>query len=305
MFRPITFPYLFVVLHAIRHGLRFLRVVLVITGLLLAAGLFYKALRHRQIYSEDCQGHLSFSLRRFGRLQDRDLKESSGLAFFPPRSFLTHNDDTDPALYRVSPEGKTLQKWWVGRPNKDWEEICRGDSGLYYLGDIGNNSQSGRILKIHILEPARNRCRGTIWFTYPDYRRCSLLRPGSWDFDCEAMVWQNDSLYLFTKNSDERSTHVYALAARPGRQYPVFKQRLSILGVVTGAGLRPDGRELALLTYGKLYFFDTRRGLHAIPPARSCLAMWSLRQTESVSYWGRDSLLVGNEQRDLFLVTRK
>lgn len=285
--------------------MRSLRIFLVITGLFLAAGLFYKALRHRQIFSEDCQGHFSFSIRLSGRLEDPDLKESSGLAFFPPRSFLTHNDDTDSALYRVSAEGKTLEKWWVGRPNKDWEEICPGDSGLYYLGEIGNNSQSGRTLAIHILEPARNRCRGSILFTYPDYRRCHPLLPGTWDFDCEAMVFHHDSLYLFTKNSDERSTNVYALAARPGRQYPVFRQRLSILGVVTGAGLRPDGRELALLTYGKLYFFDTGHGLHAIPPARTCLAMWNLRQSESVSYWGRDSLLVGNEQRDLFLVTRK
>jgi hypothetical protein len=151
----------------------------------------------------------------------------------------------------------------------------------------------------------KNKTEGMIRFRYADQQAFPPVKPGSMNFDCEAMVYQKDSLYLFTKNKKERSTNVYAIPAKPGDFTVVKKQEIPLLGMVTAASLRPDGKELALLTYGKLYFFTLNNGLQSIPNPDFCFAWSKFRQSESLSYWGRDSLLAGNEQRDLYLITRK
>ena len=285
--------------------LKLLRITAVFVFVAGAAIFLYLALHHRQIYSENCSGGDHFQITRQGKIRFKALNESSGLSHWKEDWFFTHNDDTDSCLYLINAKGKLIRKWFVPYRNRDWEDVCRDDLGKIYIGDFGNNFNTSKHLRIYIVDPEKNKTEGIIRFRYLDQKGFPPVKPGSMNFDCEAMVYQKDSLYLFTKNKGERSTNVYAIPAKPGNYTAVKKQEIPLLGMVTAASLRPDGKELALLTYGKLYFFTLNTGLQSIPNPDFCFAWSKFRQSESLSYWGRDSLLAGNEQRDLYLITRK
>jgi len=260
---------------------------------------------HRQIYSEDCTGADSFRIEKYGKIEAPQIEESSGLSFLDHDKFYTHNDDTDSSLYLISAKGKMLKKWTLPYKNRDWEELCSDENGVIFIGDFGNNFNNSKALKIYIFDPKSNKVMGIIRFRYEEQTEYPPYNPGKMNFDCEAMVYQKDSLYLFTKNKNERGTYLYALPAKSGNFVVRRKQTINLLGMVTAASLRPDGKELALMTYGKIYFFSLTNGMNKISDSENCLAWWQFRQSESISYWGYDRLLAGNEQRELFLITRK
>lgn len=293
--------------HFLQKDLR-LKLLRIAAAFVLVAGastILYLAWHHRQIYSENCSGGDHFNIAGIGKIRFKALKESSGLSHWKEDLFFTHNDDTDSCLYLINAKGKLIRKWFVPFKNRDWEDVCQDDKGRVFIGDFGNNFNASKNLRIYIFDPMKNKTEGMIRFRYAEQEAFPPVQPGSMNFDCEAMVYQKDSLYLFTKNKKERSTNVYAIPAKPGDFTVVKKQEIPLLGMVTAASLRPDGKELALLTYGKLYFFSLNNGLQSIPNPDFCFAWSKFRQSESLSYWGRDSLLAGNEQRDLYLITRK
>lgn len=259
---------------------------------------------HRQIFSEDCTGNEHFTGHEHGFIVDERINESSGLIHWRDSLFWTHNDDTDSTLYLVSDKGNLKDTWTLPINNRDWEEITSDKSGHLYIGNFGNNMNYQILATIYKLDPEHRKILGQISFLYEDHLKFQILNPMEMNFDCEAMVHWNDSLYLFTKNKNERSTNVYVLPDRPGRYIAHKTQNIKILGMVTGAALRPDSKELALLTYGKIYVFTLPSGLRSIPSADYCLPCWQSRQSESICYWGKDSLLMGNEQRRLYLFTR-
>lgn len=266
---------------------------------------FFALLWHRQIYSESCAGEKHFRFRKTGQIQHLKINESSGLAHFKNQSFFTHNDDTDSSLYLINANGKLEHRWSIPYHNRDWEDLCTDGGDRVFIGDFGNNFNRSKALKIYILHLKRNKVEGIIRFKYEDQVEFPPYFPGAMNYDCEAMVYFKDSLYLFTKNKHERSTSLYTIPAKAGTYSIRKKQEINLLGMVTGASIRPDGKELALLTYGKIYFISLKNGMNQIPAPDLCLARWTIRQSESISYWGNDSLLVGNEQRELFLIERK
>lgn len=276
--------------------------------ILLLLGCFFAfliALSHRQIFSENCIGGEVFSIAPIGYIEDSRVKESSGLVAVSDSLFWTHNDDTDSSLYLISPKGNLKSVWTLPFKNRDWEEITSDKQGNLYLGNFGNNLNYQILATIYKLDPRHRKLLGRISFLYEDHLEFQIMNPMKMNFDCEAMIHCGDSLYLFTKNKSERGTNVYVMPDKPGRYIARKKQEIKILGMVTAATLRPDGKELALLTYGKVYFFSLKNSLQQIPQPDFCLAYWQSRQSESLAYWGRDSLLLGNEQRELFLLKRR
>jgi len=267
--------------------------------------LFSLAVWQRQRYSEDCFGEKQFNIEKYGKIKEKKISESSGLAHLKDDLFLTHNDDTDPNLYLISAKGRLNRKWKTPFKNRDWEEVCTDSEGRVFIGDFGNNGNKSKVLKIQIFNILTSRSEGTLRFRYEDQEDFPPINPAKMNFDCEAFVIWRDRLYLFTKNKSEKSTCLYVLPARPGNYVVKKKQEIPLSGTVTAAALRGDGKELALLTYGKVYFYTLSDGLARIPQWDQCLTYWKMRQSESISYWGNDRLLAGNEQRDLFLITRK
>jgi hypothetical protein len=254
---------------------------------------------HREIYQEHCHGSERFDLQAYGKIESDSLTESSGLAWLGDSLFYTHNDDSDSSIYLISAKGNLKSKFTIPYPNRDWEDIARDGKGKLYMGDFGNNFQRTFFMSILIINELTKELEGFIKIMYQNERGENVA------FDCEAMIWNADSLYLFTKDKWERTSWVYAIPAKAGQYSIKPKQKISLFGMVTSAALRPDAREMALLTYGKVYFFSLSNGLKKISNPDFCLAYWPIRQSEAISYWGKDSLLLGNEQGNLYLLKRK
>jgi len=168
------------------------------------------------------------------------LNESSGLVV-DGDSVWTHNDNSDVHLYRIGKSDTTgMQQFTVsGASNIDWEDLT-ADSNYFYVGDFGNNSNGARTdLRILRIEKqslwAGQPVVDTIWFSYSDQIPVTSTGPNATDFDCEAMVVDTDSIYLFSKMWTSQNTTVYALSKSPGVHIANRKFQLNVQGLVTGA----------------------------------------------------------------------
>ena len=182
------------------------------------------------------------------------LKETSGLIHWNNRLW-THNDDTDTNLYTLDTiNGEILEIYNLPHvTNTDWEEISQ-DKNHLYLGDFGNNA-SGNRTDLHILRIeknsllARNPIIDTIAFQYPNQTNFTRQFANKTNFDCEAFVVTQDSIYLFTKEWKTKQTTIYSLPKSPGKYLAQQKGTYNIKGLVTGATYYESKNILALCGY--------------------------------------------------------
>ncbi|RZA02172.1 MAG: T9SS type A sorting domain-containing protein [Sphingobacteriaceae bacterium] len=188
-----------------------------------------------------------------------DIPESSGLAWTDGRIW-THNDSGDPIIYNIdTTDGHVLQTVIVDNfPNTDWEDITADDHYIY-IGDFGNNNGDRTDLKILKVAKADITTADTvhlnaqaIQFSYSDQTDFTS-RAYAHDYDCEAMIAVNDSLYIFTKNWSDKQTRVYQVAKAPGIYSVVPNSSYNINGLVTGASYNTATEEIALVGYIGLF----------------------------------------------------
>ena len=140
------------------------------------------------------------------------LVETSGLIDFD-HLFWTHNDDHDTTIYGLNSNGKIQKKIKLEKvKNNDWEEISQ-DSSYIYIGDFGNNYQGNRKdLQLLRIEKksflSNNPVIDTIAFSYSNQTDFSIKKGNTTNFDCEAFVVSQDSIYLFTKQWSQNQTSV-------------------------------------------------------------------------------------------------
>jgi len=171
----------------------------------------------------------------------------------------THNDGSDgPNFYRFNPEsGAIIQEVNLqNASNKDWEDIAATNTHLY-LGDFGNNLNDRQDLGIYRVPLAQigNGSTETVdddeWnfipFAYADQTDFTTLPADSTVFDCEAMIYLNGKIHLFTKNRKEYTTSHYIVNQTTGLAEKV--ETFNTEGLITGADISPDGKVVALLGY--------------------------------------------------------
>ena len=181
-----------------------------------------------------------------------EITETSGLIFWD-NMLWTHNDDHDINLYGLDTiYGKVTRTYPLhGISNTDWEEISQDESHIY-IGDFGNNSGNRRDLKIYMISKQsiidNSPLYDSICFSYPEQ---TDFNPGSYnsDFDCEAFIVSEDSLYLFTKGWASRQTTLYSLPKAPGTWDAKRKASLNVNGLITGAVYNRDKRIIVLTGY--------------------------------------------------------
>ncbi len=189
----------------------------------------------------------------FSKKLSDSIAETSGLIAFD-HLLWTQNDDYDTTLYGMNLEGKIEKKInLIGVKNKDWEEISQ-DSLYLYLGDFGNNLAGNRtdlkILRIEKKSFLRNApIIDTIAFSYSNQSDFNAKKANTTDFDCEAFVVLQDSIYLFTKQWKSNKSCVYALPKVPGTYKAKFKGNLNVQGLITGATVLPGGKRIVLTGY--------------------------------------------------------
>jgi len=249
-----------------------------------------------------------------------DLKEVSGMTRMPNGDLWLLNDSRNPAhLFRFEPISKQLlEVRQLPLKNMDWEDLTHDPVGNLYIGDFGNNGNRRRDLRIYRYNPATQEL-DSILFRYPDQTTFPPERVEDWNFNCEAMVYFQDSLHLFSKNSFKGNfyTKHYVLPAIPGGEY-VAELRDSVQlknRVVTGAALSQDGKVFALTGYimrknlgflpftraSAMYFTEFEGGqfLRGKQQWQRLPKVLFSRQFESITQWERNHWLVANEGRGL------
>ncbi len=184
------------------------------------------------------------------------INESSGLLILDDR-VITHNDSGDDAfLYEISEVTGAVERT-VAVPNAtsaDWEDICKDDNYIY-IGDIGNNAGSRTDLMIfriliddYLTTPNDTVFADTIAYSYADQ---TSFEPAvySTNYDAEALIAYNDSLYLFTKNWVNFKTNVYAIPKTPGTYSVTIRDSINTEGLVTGADYDAEKNEILLSGY--------------------------------------------------------
>ena len=183
--------------------------------------------------------------------------ETSGLITFD-NLFWTHNDDHDTLLYGLDSKGKIQKKINLkGVKNIDWEEISQ-DSAYIYVADSGNNHRGNRtdlqLLRIEKKSFLANvPIIDTFAFRYENQTDFSPQKSNTTNFDCEAFVVLQDSIYLFTKEWSTNKTSIYRLPKTPGNHLAQYKETINVEGLITAATLSPSKKEIVLTGYTKEY----------------------------------------------------
>jgi hypothetical protein len=184
------------------------------------------------------------------------IAETSGLLYWNG-SFWTHNDDSDTTLYTIdTADGHITGRFRIaGAPNHDWEDLAQDDNYIY-IGDFGNNVDGNRqdlailrIAKSALLAAQSPITPDKIFFSYADQTSFAPTGNNNSDFDCEAFIATNDSLYLFSKQWLSGKTRLYALPKTPGTHTAVPRGEYNVDGLVAGATYLPSKRVIALTGY--------------------------------------------------------
>lgn len=201
----------------------------------------------------------TFNYNRITYLSDT-ISEVSGLLYLNGK-VIAHNDSGgENVLYEVNANTGVIERKVTinNATNVDWEDIC-ADNEFIYIADIGNNTAGNRqdltIYRIR-LSDFQNVANTSvdaeaIPFKYQDQIDFSPQPSDATDFDAEAIIAYNDSLYIFTKNWLSYTSNVYSLPKTPSTS-TYESQRIDSFvanGLVTGADYNSQTHDVTLCAY--------------------------------------------------------
>jgi hypothetical protein len=242
-----------------------------------------------------------------------EVEETSGL-FRWGNYLYTHNDNTDVNFYALdSITGQIMQTIpLTGASNIDWEDATQDESYIY-VGDFGNNSNGNRTnLRIIRFDKAQLQAGNPqpqyINFSYSNQSSFTPAGGNNTDFDCEAVIASQDSLYLFTKQWNAKKTSVYRLPKTPGTYVAQLKDTYNVNGLITGAAYLEDKRLVVLTGYSStvqpflylLYDFEGHNFFSG--NKRKLNVSLSFHQTEGIATTNGTDYFVTNEKLSQFII---
>lgn len=253
------------------------------------------------------------------------LTEVSGLFVADKDTLWWHNDGGHPAeLLATNTRGQLCRILPLPQlQNKDWEDIADAPDGTLYIGDFGNNYNNRKDLKIYTYHPETQQI-DSISFSFPDQGDFPPV-PTAWNFDTEAMIFFQDSLHLFSKNTLKDGNYYtkhYVIPARPGTYQATLRDSIYLKNrIVTGAAISPDGKIMALLSYrlklflgfipltgaSVFYFkdFDSSDFLKGKGYKTKVPAFILSRQYESIDFLSNEKIYVASEKTLFFKARAK
>jgi hypothetical protein len=264
----------------------------------------------------------TISTRLSGRLQDPQLGELSGLAAsakYTDTLWAINDSGNAPVLYAITAAGRVISRHTLPFPNLDWEALDHfsvGQQGWLLVADTGDNLKRRQHSVLYLLEePVPGRPRKiansrTVRFQYEG---------GPQNVEAVAVSTGDNAVYLIAKNAatpavfslplDEvMSTNNQLTASRIGQLKPLQFTRGDrliervlagrwLLGP-TGFDFSKDERLAVVSNYRHVYLF--RRDQHdswasALTTTPSVIASHWLTQSESLTFVGERSVLVGSE----------
>lgn len=239
-----------------------------------------------------------------------EVSESSGMAITAPGKIWSHNDSGgENELYCIDFSGHVLRTLKISNAsNVDWEDLCTDKLKNIYIGDFGNNNNLRKDLRIYrISDPESVEDdvieAGIISFSFEDQ---TAFPPPASDkhFDVEAMVWKNDSLFLFTKDRSSPLagiTKLYKLPASPGTHIArlagsIITGNTTTAARVTSADIDPVSGDLALLMQEKLIVFRNYPGNQFFEGKKIKYPFVPMPgQVEAIFFSGRKTLFMTEE----------
>jgi hypothetical protein len=239
---------------------------------------------------------------------------ATGESVLPTYSRFTYYGD-------VAEAGKTQ---WQGFPvlysnNVDWEDIAV-DRNYLYLADTGNNGNARRDLMLYLvseIDPTASTRSAVIQalpLVYPDQ---TAFPPERLHFDSESLFVVAGAPYLITKHRRsagllreefEQGATLYRLDTRYTDKNNILTKvdTHPTLLAATGADLSPDGNTLAVVSMDALWLFNkpadgSDRWLSS-EASRYPFERDALKQLEAVTWIDNQTLLLGNEQSELFRI---
>lgn len=233
------------------------------------------------------------------------LNETSALIRVEGVLWTILDSGNPPALYAIDPGtgaiSRTLQL--LGVANVDFEALTT-DAEWVYVGDFGNNSGARTNLRIHrfplsvlLDSDATDAMVETIGFSYSDQTDFTPAFDAN-NFDCEAMVAVDDSLFLFTKRWLDGQTQLYALPAEPGAHVAQARGGFNVQGLITDAALDEEGGLVLLghVASSFIWRFSDFEGRDFFDGYAERLEVnLSMHQTEGVVWAGPLEVWITNE----------
>jgi len=255
-----------------------------------------------------------------GQFASPRVVESSGVAVSRahPGVLWTHNDSGDgPYLYATDLRGSDLGFLLVsGASAVDWEDMALGPcptraGTCVYLADTGDNLETRPSVTVYAVpepEPPtgpRDTLRTTaapevLQLRYPD---------GSHDVEAIYVSPRDGALYLVSKGrSGSIAVYRVARAEWSGHRDGIVQAvRVQVLDIrpdpgagrwVTSAAIRPDGREVAIRTYGEIFFFHPGVGGRLTPARERACALRGISEPgggEAIDYLDDSTLVLTSE----------
>ena len=243
------------------------------------------------------------------------LNENSGTIFFNGHIFTINDGGNSNSIFELDTLGTIIREIMVTNAiNVDWEGICQNSQSVF-IGDFGNNSGSREDLCIYeiskqdiqdsqVIEVSATR-RPFKFEDQLDFNWASNAH----NFDCEALISTEDSIYLFSKNWLNEETKLYKLpTAWTDTAVAILSDGFNVDGLITDATFDPISERVMLLGYknngGNLYtsfiwilwdyqgsfFFSGNKRRIEIG------SMFTLGQTEGIALYNGTNGYVSSEQ---------
>jgi hypothetical protein len=231
------------------------------------------------------------------------ITESSGVAASRrnPGVYWVHNDSGDRArVFAMTTSGADLGSFDVaGATASDWEDLAvapgPGGASHIYIGDIGGNGGRATVTVHRVAEPAVDPAAPAVGAVVPGVASFSGTYPGGGRYDAEAMFVDpaTTDIYIVTKSATGAS-RLFLLPA--AAQVPGGSTTLVQVGTrqfsggnleVTGGDMAPDGSEIVLRTYDRVYVWHRpadRSVAETLTGAACVLAVSGEPQGEAVGY---------------------
>ena len=211
------------------------------------------------------------------------LSEISGIENPVGSVCISINDSGDePVLYIMKSDGIIFHKIFIkGAKNVDWEDLSSDDDFLY-IGDIGNNRNQRKDLKIYrvqindLLEyyidgELNHNLPDTIKaqsyaLNYPDQMRFPP-EESRMNFDSEALTYADGKILILSKDRSkpyQGLSKIYEidLSDKPSKTKLLQEIQLNGVSWLTGSVTGCDylNNKLYVLTYKRLYIFERTKG---------------------------------------------
>lgn len=242
-----------------------------------------------------------YSITNTGRMLTC-INESSGLTqAWQDDYYWTINDGGgNTELYMINEKGRVFDTLFVNdSKNIDWEDLAKDNKGNIYVGDFGNNNQNRKDLTIYKFKNGKTE---KITFHYANQDRFPAKQK---IFDCEAFFWFDGNLYLFSKDwTKKHQTQLYVLPDKAGDYALLPEESIFLKSPITAADVSPDGKEFALLSYGKVFIFEIVDNKINFSKPKSCIKI-GRNQMEALAYINDTDFVMTNEQRKVYTVKKK